>query len=399
MKRLAVFMLLLVLALTACTQPATPTAAPATDTPLPPTATPVPPTETPVPPTETPIPPTETPLALTEALPFNILSLHFVDAMHGWLVDEAYLLRTEDGGHTWYNVWPGELGLGYGVSSFFLDANQAWILMPGDEGRSGTLYHTADGGLTWQSYPAPFAQADFQFLDANRAFALVDLGAGAGSMAVALYRSQDGGQTWTRVFTNDPNLADANDSLPLSGIKFGFAFRDDQTGWVSGTIYADGEVYLYKTTDGGQTWSQQTLDLPPAFANAQVVVDAPVFFDAEHGLLPVSLVTASPAQVIYRTADGGETWQAGFPLNVSASVDLAPPNLAFMWDGGDKLYVSEDGGEIWTSTATNVNLAGDLVFFEFSDAAHGWAVTSDENGQQKLYATEDGGAVWNILWP
>ena len=67
---------------------------------------------------------------------------------------------------------------------------------------------------------------------------MADLGVGAGSMAVSVFQTKDGGATWTRAYTNDPNLEGAGDSLPLGGIKDMLVPLDMNTAWIGGVIYS-----------------------------------------------------------------------------------------------------------------------------------------------------------------
>jgi hypothetical protein len=99
----------------------------------------------------------------------------------------------------------------------------------------------------------PFSGGDLQFLDPGNGWVLADLGVGAGSNAVAVYQTTDGGGTWSQKYINDPNAADAGDSLPLGGLKAGLAPLNMQTAWVYGVTYAPGSPYLFRTDDGGAT--------------------------------------------------------------------------------------------------------------------------------------------------
>ena len=80
---------------------------------------------------------------------------------------------------------------------------------------AGLLYRTSDGGLSWTTYPVPFGGGALVFTDESNGWMMASLGVGAGSMGVSIYRTSDGGATWTQAYTNDPNLANAGDSLPL----------------------------------------------------------------------------------------------------------------------------------------------------------------------------------------
>jgi photosystem II stability/assembly factor-like uncharacterized protein len=362
--------------------------------------------------TNNPIPP------LLSVLASPVLSqIDFQDENNGWGIavnGNGYILRTFDGGSTWLNATPpGNVSIGYSASLTVLNKNTAWVLVPGADFFSGTLYQTGDGGITWSSNPVPFGGGFLQFLDAGTGRALADRGARGGSEAVELFQTSDGGLTWLSVFHNDAIQPGASDSLPLDGIKNGMTFLDDNTGWVTGSTLAAGEVYLYITHDGGVTWSRQSLPLPPAYAGYQYVPQAPVFFGKD-GFLPLTiamrLTTAMPGQAeftFYVTHDGGLSWN-GDPTG--ANKVFKPGLTAFAdalhgwsWDGSIGLMSTNDGAQTWMALKTNLSLRGRLAGLEFvsGPSGHfaGWALSRvDETGRSQLYRTIDG-STWTSLIP
>ena len=106
----------------------------------------------------------------------SLISVRFVNSLDGWGVTETQIVRTNDGGITWYNVTPPALTeSGYSVYVSFLDAAHAWVQVPDPNNypHGGTLYRTADGGLSWTSANVPFSSGDIRFLDANGGWATV----------------------------------------------------------------------------------------------------------------------------------------------------------------------------------------------------------------------------------
>ena len=228
-----------------------------------------------------PLPATPTP----QTLPFptisapEIISLKMVNIHDGWALTENAVLRTNDGGLTWYEITPaGETNLGYGTGFSVLDEHTTWILAANPETpkSSGMLYRTQDGGMNWDEIAVPFSGNAIDFVEANQGWIMLDLGAGAGSMGVSIYRTADGGNSWAEVYTNDPNLPNAGDSLPLGGIKTNLVALDGQTAWISGIVYAPGVIYLYKSHDGGETWVLQELPTVPETQNAEASTQGPI---------------------------------------------------------------------------------------------------------------------------
>lgn len=398
-KSLFAALAVLVLVTLACSllpgETATPVAVPPTGT----AALAPPATDSPAPPTPTVTPSIPTATAFPLILSPVITSLRMFDAVNGWAIADQYVLRTADGGINWVSVTPaGVTGLGHRASAWFMDVSTAWVLTPLDE-TSGTLYQTTNGGLGWSAFAVPFSNGFIQFVDAANGYVLTSLGGGAGSQAVALYRTYDGGVTWLLVFVNDPNVAGSSDSLPLGGQKVAMHFLDVDRGWVGGAIPVDGFTYLYATMDGGVTWNQVVLALPPGFETSMTEVSAPRFFNATEGILQVRLISGIPSTVFYMTFDGGLTWGRTFPINAYGRHSFASVLDVFLWDGGPALYFSYDSGLTWNAAAPNIDVTDTLMSMQFVDRNTGWVLTGDADDHHPLYVTRDGGTTWTALIP
>ncbi|MEZ6108629.1 MAG: YCF48-related protein [Pirellulaceae bacterium] len=82
----------------------------------------------------------------------RLRDVQFVDSAHGWACgDHGTILRTEDGGATWFSV---ESGLQCCLESIsFVDDRHGWIAggyeLPGSGRRCGVILFTSDGGQSW----------------------------------------------------------------------------------------------------------------------------------------------------------------------------------------------------------------------------------------------------------
>jgi photosystem II stability/assembly factor-like uncharacterized protein len=339
------------------------------------------------------------PPALPAAATPALIRIDFQDAKNGWGIaanGHGMVLRTLDGGSSWLDATPpgaGDLGLSAVLT--VLDGNHAWLLVPGTDFFSGMLYRTGDGGMTWSSNTVPFGGTFIQFQDGSHGFALADRGAGAGSEAVELFQTTDGGATWSSIFHDDPGQPGASDSLPLAGIKNGMTFRDARTGWVTGSIPQEGQVYLYVTQDGGVTWSQQNIPLPAGYTAYQYLTQAPAFFGKE-AFLPVTIyLPGRPVLTFYTSQDGGLSWN-GDPANAGETIPaglvaIADAQHIWCWDGGARIYFTSNGAQTWSDSPASLDLSGVLGRLEFVPGFTGWALTRLDNaGHSQLYRTSDG---------
>src|SRR5512140_3255311 len=139
---------------------------------------------------------TPTPLPINGAAVTSpaLATIHMLDENDGWGISDTTILRTQDGGQTWYDVGPKHTGqLGYAADSSFLDTQRGWVLTPDPTDMlKGTLLKTSDGGANWQSIPVPFGGGDLHFLDTKNGWMMAGLGAAAGSMGIAVFRTDDG---------------------------------------------------------------------------------------------------------------------------------------------------------------------------------------------------------------
>lgn len=379
MKRLLSFLFLLSFLLGACASPATP-APYSPDTPSPPLLN---------------APVVESP---------ELVSIQFVNSLDGWGVTDTRLVRTNDGGITWYDLTPPEVTeTGYGVYTFALDASHFWMQFPDFENypNNGTLYRTTDGGFTWSSAATSFGGGDFQFLDPNNGWVLADLGVATGSNAVAVFQTTDGGATWAQRFTNDPNLANAGDSLPLGGLKAGLAPLNMQTAWIYGVTYAPGIPYLFRTDDGGASWNEVSLPLPPGVENSELGIDQGQmkFVSSTNGFIAMRITGEAYQLAIYVTNDAGSTWTLTPTLiPEGGSADFLSAEEAVIYNGR-QFYVTRDAAQTWTIVPPDVKFDDVFAGMDFSNPSTGWVITLDPANQRFLYRSGDGGRTWSPIAP
>jgi photosystem II stability/assembly factor-like uncharacterized protein len=321
------------------------------------------------------------------------------DTLNGWGLTEQKALRTVDGGATWLDITPaGGAAFNPGARGFFLDAQNAWVLVPAEDFMSGALYRTTDSGLTWQSSSTLFGGAQLFFLDKNTGWALFVPSAGAGSAEADVFQTSDGGQTWTETFKMEPGQPESAGGLPFAGMKNGLSFRDPLHGWVTGSEPMDGYAWLFASQDGGHAWQHLELTLPQGYEVAMLSIDPPIFFSQQDGLLPVDLYLDTTNKVFYVTQDAGSTWTATAIVNHGGLYDFSSLQDGWVWDGGSNLSVTHDGGQSYQTLTPNVDLSQVLGQIDFVDASTGWARTMDANGAVMLYQTADGGRTWKPLW-
>lgn len=210
------------------------------------------------------------------------------------------------------------------------------------------------------------------FLDEN-------FGITVGSAGEVHY-TRDGGETWPQ--------AD-NSSL----CRFGLEIVDEQLAWHCGN---GGHVRV--STDGGRTW-QAVADYGPNEPNHCRFLS---FLDAEHGW------AATPYQ-LGATVDGGTSWaDVALPEGIQdiAAIALRTSTDGYLLDVAGNLFVTEDGGEGWSSLAPGLIPEGKELLLgssapaaamRFPDANRGLVALSlkgEEGVEILIVRTTDGGQTW-----
>jgi photosystem II stability/assembly factor-like uncharacterized protein len=353
----------------------------------------------------TPFPDTPAPPALDAPLVESPawMDIQFFNELDGWALTDTSLVRTNDGGITWYDVTPPDVEeIGSAAGMYFLDKDHAWVQKPDFNNfpNNGLLYHTSDGGLNWTISSTPFSGGDLSFVDNNRGWMLADLGVGAGSNAVAVFQTIDAGATWMQRYTNDPNLPEASDSLPLGGLKSDLVPLNMQKAWVGGVTYSPGTVYLYRTDDGGVSWSQVNLALPEGAENFELGIDEDQMqFASDHeGFLVVRMSGDSTQTVVYTTSDGGDTWTlTPTVIPEAGQSDFLSAEEAIIYNG-EQFYVTRDAARTWATVTPNIVFGDSFATMDFVNPNSGWIITVAD-GQHALYRTHDGGATWLPVTP
>jgi photosystem II stability/assembly factor-like uncharacterized protein len=211
----------------------------------------------------------------------------------------------------------------------------------------------------------------------------------AASVAGGVWKTTNGGATWGP-------LDDFMASLNVSTLVLDPTDADTlYAGTGEGFYNIDGlrGAGIFKTSDGGTTWSQLPATTGPAFVYVNRLA---VSADGNTLLAAVRNGDAS-AQGIARSIDKGTTF-ADVP-SVSGTeildVDFDPTNSANCVAGGrgGRAFYSTNGGATWTAAAGLPSVAGFLGRVELTYAANNASIVyaSVDNNSGELYRSNDGG--------
>ncbi len=366
-------------------------------------------------------PPTPTPTAVTGV---KIIDLKMMDQKAGWAIGQYVSLNTDDilitadGGLSWKAVTPNEPNRsGKIATAFFLDMQHAWVSFGAPAGgnlaEKFTIWYTTDGGAHWLGNPFSITRVNplkfninqIFFLDTKHGWVKGDAGSGSTAGAVVILNTVDGGASWESV--SDPQRKNLDQACPKNGLWF----RDVLHGLIGDQCGGGlAGLYLFRTDDGGNTWSN--LDLPDpsgatTFFNHQEYfcsLDTPKFFDAQHGTVVVSCSDSNKSKTgrwVYRTQNGGGSWTSSpmprpfggyFFLDFDHGWYLGQTGLKNF--SGVIVYQTSDGGKNWKE-ASSTQWGGNM---DYVDARNGWVVIQSGGGSA-LVRTYDGGLSYQLLNP
>ncbi|MCB9273409.1 MAG: T9SS type A sorting domain-containing protein [Lewinellaceae bacterium] len=271
-----------------------------------------------------------------------------------------YLLKTNDGGATWTSLpidIPPEL---YTIQVFVLDEMTGWLAMADElDPISGKVYKTTDGGLSWVEQSTGFTEfnetpAAVHFWNANEGVAFGATCYANYNDQIAIYTTEDGGDTWTKV-SGDAMPA----QLPGEGMCLysgnGFYEVVGNNIW-----FVSSKNRVFKSADRGHNWIAVNTDIA-----APSRVTGIAFKDELNGIV----VAAFPNKAA-RTTDGGLNWTPIDILNVAdatqtVQVEYIPGtkgsylvhNGALIWiTTNSKMLLTHDDGDSWETFEANVNL-------------------------------------------
>jgi len=332
---------------------------------------------------------------------------------------EQTILHTTDGGCHWKIVksWKYSMEPSPDFSPFFLSPSLAIIYVNGD------LFLTTDAGISWSSITLPVVTQQkaipgpIFFLNDHLGWMSLSGIAGGTFQDNDLLRSTDGGQSWSRLHATLPAPLLPRTRSP--GYITSLSFLNETTGWVTGSSYSRENSWIYLTNDGGNTWQEQQLPSPQGYAATRLLdLGQPHFFSARDGVLPAASTHFDPTGVCaFITHDGGESWQSQpfFALqNYSDEVvdphlliDVSVPLPSFTslttgWVGNISIYRTTDGGRSWQhfDHQLPIRYSDPGLQFIADRVAFALAYTGEPINFQapsELYRTTDGGKSWTTL--
>jgi photosystem II stability/assembly factor-like uncharacterized protein len=233
----------------------------------------------------------------------------------------------------------------------------------------------------------------------------------AGVAGGGLYRTRNGGMTWENVWSRQPVASVGAVMIAASDTRIVWAGTGEGNPR-NDASYGDG---VWRSLDAGSTWRHMGLD--DSFAITRILVDPRDPQTVLVGALGDTFKD-SAQRGVYRSTDGGQTWSKTLFVGPSSGIaDLSwnarDPNVVFaaVWQfrrkpwtfdsGGpdDGLYKSNDEGRTWSHVSGGGFPASPLgrigVAVAPSDARRVYAAVQSKAGA--LWRSDDAGTTWKLV--
>ena len=272
----------------------------------------------------------------------------------------------------------------YFKSGRILDENTIWFL-----GNTGDLFtgdvtyvfRSIDGGktFTYNATGIPGHGAQVDAFDADIAVVSTDAG--------DIYRTTDGGATWTEVYSYD-------DGAFFNGMRV----LNENVAVANGDGLVNGDMHYVRTTDKGATWAEiEGIDyLGAGYGYTTFGLGA---CNIGESIWTPATTVDYDSSFIFRSYDAGATWE-GFkiPIDVSPryprTAGFSSDDNGLISDRLGNVIKSTDGGETWTATnkpdTSASSWANGIVHIPGTDIL----LAMDDIG---VFYTTDLGATWGQI--
>ncbi len=278
----------------------------------------------------------------------------------------------------------------------FFDATHGLVV--GRIGSSGAIWRTADGGITWTLLTLDAPGLTSVAVNGNDAW--VSPGSWGDRLGPAILESLDEGVTWTKV------TSEQLDAMTFVDALHGFALR---------TVNL--EASIATSADGGRTWESVAAPQPCGTVSAGGYQGSfvPSFVSAVHGWV-LCEGWAEPGgpeeRGIAETTDGGSSWSwvERVPRGDDASdLTLSTPDLpsglvmrsdgtGLIWCLGGTLLRTEDGGRTWTKVSSAPFTFTVQPWIVASAGKDGpWYAMRPGADPLSLERSDDGGRTWSTV--
>jgi len=330
----------------------------------------------------------------------------FSSGHHDYLVGVASggLWRTQNAGASWTPIFDNEGTYAIGVVEIApSDENTIWVGTGENNAQRSVafgdgVYKSSDGGRTWKNMglkeSGHISQIWIHPEDADTVLVAAQGPLWSEGGDRGLFKTTDGGETWTTLLTLDEHtginefVVDPNDFDTIVASSY----QRRRHVWV--LINGGPGSGIHRTTDGGETWSEVTAGLPKDDIGRIGLAAAP---SAPNMIY--AIIEAQPdEQGVYRSTDFGQNWEKRSGHMTTSPqyyneivVDPKDANVLYSLDTFSKRSI--DGGKTFTDlSAAHRHVDDHALWINPDNTSH--LIIGGDGG---IYESWDGGNLWRHM--
>ena len=274
--------------------------------------------------------------------------------------------KTENMGTTFTPVFDHEGSASVGdIAIAPTDANLLWVGTGENNNRQSSswgdgVYKTTDGGRTWKNMGLRASKQIARIIidpvdfDIVYVAALGDLWGSGGERGV--YKTADGGQTWSRILHVDDDTGATELVMDPKNNKVLYAATYQRRRQPWGMNGGGPGSAIWKSSDGGTSWSKLENGIPEG-AKGRIGMD---IYRSNPNVLYAKIEHPTESGM-YRSDDAGASWRKLSTENPRpmyfSQVRIDPQTDSRIYSLGVSLNLSDDGGRTWrTDGATNIHV-------------------------------------------
>ena len=312
--------------------------------------------------------------------------------------------KTDNAGITWTPVFDDQGS--YSIGDVTIDPNNPDVVWVGTgENVSGRhvgwgdgVYRSADGGASWSNMGLARSEHIGRIIidprDSDTVFVAAEGPLWSAGGERGLYKTTDGGENWQRVLeiNEDTGVTDVTFHPSDPDVMYAAAYQRRRHVW--GFLGGGPDGGIYKSTDGGETWTKKTKGLPSVDVGKIGLAVTP----ANPDLVYATIESDDDNKGFYRSADEGESWQkrnsyisGGTGPHYYQELAASPqdPDLVFQMDVFFR--VTRDGGSSFSVLGTGREKHSDnhALWIDPDNDSH--LLAGSDAG---LYESFDQGTTW-----
>ncbi len=263
--------------------------------------------------------------------------------------------KTVNAGTTWTPVFDKEGS--YSIGAVTLDPNNPAVVWVGtgennaqrSVGYGDGVYKSEDGGKSWKNMGLKTSEHIGKIVidprDSNVVFVAAQGPLWSAGGERGLYKTTDGGKTWKAVITVSENTGVTDVVMDPSNPDVMYAAAWQRRRHFYTLVDGGAESALYKSTDGGNTWTKLKSGLPPGDLGRIGIAISPV----DTNIVYATVEASGNLSGIFRSKDRGATWEKMSPNIAQAmyygNIITDPKDVDRLYIPNVVFQVSDDGGK------------------------------------------------------